>query len=83
MREKVSIKTLKDSAINKLRKQQEETVQLEDLDEENEDNFDKIYKGEVSKSGTAILPPKRTRRIPEQVDFDVKNSDDKSNDKHK
>ena len=80
---KVSIKTLKDSAINKLRKQQEETVQLEDLDEENEDNFDKIYKGEVSKSGTAILPSKRTRRIPEQVDFDVKNSDDKSNDKHK
>ena len=80
---KISIKTLKDSAINKLRKQQEETVQLEDLDEENEDNFDKIYKGEISKSGTAILPSKRTRRIPEQVDFDIKNSGDKDNDKHK
>ncbi len=44
---------------------QEESTELEDLEEEHEDNFDKIYKGEVSKSGTAILPSKRVRRIPE------------------
>ena len=79
---KVSIKTLEDSAINKLRKQQEETTELEELDDEHEDNFDKIYKGEISKSGTAILPSKRSRRIPEQVNFDTKSSDNKNNDKN-
>ena len=79
---KVSIKTLEDSAINKLRKQQEETTELEDLDDEHEDNFDKIYKGEISKSGTAVLPSKRSRRIPEQVNFDTKSSDNKNNDKN-
>ena len=62
---KVSIKNLEDSAINKLRKQQEETTEIEELEDISEDQFDKIYKGEVSKSGTAILPSKRVRRIPE------------------
>ena len=67
---KVSIKTLEDSAINKLRKQQEVVATMEELEEEEqEDSFDKIYKGEVSKSGTAILPSKRVRRIPEKVEF--------------
>ena len=70
---KITIKSLKESAINRLRKYQKETVGLEELDEENEDNFDKIYKGEVSKSGTAILPSKRTKRIPEKVNLDYKN----------
>ena len=79
---KVSIKTLEDSAINKLRKQQEETTELEELDGEHEDDFDKIYKGEISKSGTAVLPSKRSRRIPEQVNFDTKSSDNKNNDKN-
>ena len=65
---KVSIKTLEDSAINKLRKQQEVVASMEDLEEEQqEDSFDKIYKGEVSKSGTAILPSKRVRRIPDKM----------------
>ena len=80
---KVSIKTLEDSAINKPRKQQEETTELEEFDGEHEDNFDKIYKGEISKSGTAVLPSKRSRRIPEQVNFDTKSSDNKNNDKNK
>ena len=62
---KISIKTIEDSAINKLRMKQEESTELEDLEDEHEDSFDKIYKGEVSKSGTAILPSKRVRRIPE------------------
>tara|TARA_B100001750_G_scaffold100359_1_gene79437 strand:+ start:1354 stop:1818 length:465 start_codon:yes stop_codon:yes gene_type:complete len=65
---KVSVKTLEDSAINKLRKQQEESADVnQDLDDETEDDFDKIYKGEISKSGTAILPSKRLRRIPEKI----------------
>ena len=68
---KVSVKALQDSAINKLTKQQKESAELEDLDNEHEDNFDKIYKGEISKSGTAILPSKRTRRIPEKISLNL------------
>jgi len=64
---KVSIKTLEDSAINRLRKHQEATTELEELADERDDNFDQMYKGEISKSGTAILPSKRIRRIPEKI----------------
>ena len=70
---KISIKTLEESAINKLRKQQDVTSELEDLEDDYEDNFDKMYKGEVSKSGTAVLPSKRTRRIPEKANLNIKN----------
>ena len=55
------------SAINKLRKVQSESTELDDLEIDQDDDFDKIYKGEVSKSGTAILPSKRIRRIPEKI----------------
>ena len=65
---KISIKTLEDSAINKLRKIQNKPTELEDLEIEPEDDFDKIYKGEISKSGAAILPSKRIRKIPEKID---------------
>ena len=64
---KVTIKTLEDSAINKLRKQQEVSSLINETEEGQEDSFDKIYKGEVSKSGTAILPSKRIRRISEKI----------------
>tara|TARA_Y100000590_G_scaffold159441_1_gene182929 strand:+ start:1219 stop:1647 length:429 start_codon:yes stop_codon:yes gene_type:complete len=64
---KISIKTVEDSAINKLRKAQPEPTELEDLEVDQEDDFDKIYKGEISKSGAAILPSKRIRRIPEKI----------------
>lgn len=88
---KISIKTLEDSVINKLRKVQIQPTDLEDLEIEEEDNFDKIYKGEVSKSGTAILPSKRARRMPEkiitrhkaeneEIKKDIKQSDEKVKD---
>ena len=64
---KISIKTLEDSAINKLRKAQTEPTELEDLENDQDDSFDKIYKGEISKSGAAILPSKRVRKIPEKI----------------
>tara|TARA_Y100000590_G_scaffold982_1_gene1272 strand:+ start:1881 stop:2342 length:462 start_codon:yes stop_codon:yes gene_type:complete len=64
---KISIKTIEDSAINKLRKAQSQPQELEDLEVEQEDDFDKIYKGEISKSGAAILPSKRVRKIPEKI----------------
>ena len=49
---------------------------------EEEDNFDKIYKGEVSKSGTPVLPSKRTRRIPEKINPNYNNLKDKNEDKN-
>ena len=68
---KVSIKELEESAINKLRKQQENLAATGELeDDEYEDSFDKIYKGEVSKSGTAVLPSKRIRRVAEKSNID-------------
>ena len=76
---KISIKTIEDSAINKLRKIQSEPTELEDLEIEREDNFDKIYKGEISKSGAAILPSKRIRRIPEKIITNPKAEDEKKN----
>ena len=73
---KVSIKYLEDSAINRLRKQQEDTAAIEGLeDDEKEDSFDQMYKGEVSKSGAAILPSKRVRRIPDKSTFSSKTKD--------
>ena len=64
---KISIKTIEDAAINKLRKVQTQPTELEDLEIEQEDDFDKIYKGEISKSGAAILPSKRVRRLPDNI----------------
>jgi len=46
-------------ALDKFKSEQEET------EEETNDDFENLYKGQVSKSGVAILPSKRTRRIPE------------------
>ena len=79
---KVSLKKLKESTINKLRKYQKVTAELEETDDENEDNFDKIYKGEISKSGTAILPAKRTKRIPEKINPNYNNLKDRNEDKN-
>ena len=68
---KISIKTLEDLGIEKLRKNYEnKSEDLEDLAETHDDAFDKTYKGEVSKSGTAILPSKRAKRLPEKIKLD-------------
>jgi len=64
---KISIKTIEEAAINKLRKVQSEPTELEDLEIDTADDFDKIYKGEISKSGAAILPSKRARKMPEKI----------------
>ena len=83
---KISIKNLEDLAINKLREHQEEPVEVEDAGEgegNHGDDFHNTYKGEISKSGTAILPSKRVRRIPEKISLETPNSDDKLDDKKK
>jgi len=72
---KISLKTIEDSAINKLRKIKTEPKELEDLEIDSDDDFDKIYKGEISKSGAAILPSKRVRRMPEKIS-NVKDKND-------
>ena len=64
---KISLKVIEDSAINRLRKVKNEPKEVEDLEIDQDDDFDKIYKGEISKSGAAILPSKRIRRIPEKI----------------
>ena len=62
---KISVEELSKSAISRLRKEPDETFDQEEVEEEENDDFENLYKGQVSKSGVAILPSKRTRRIPE------------------
>jgi len=67
---KVLVKELEESAINKLRKhiEQDQDIGVSDQYETEGDGFEDIYKGEVSKSGVPILPSKRARRIPEKIE---------------
>ena len=62
---KIDIKEVEASAIKRLRKEPDESEEQEEIEEETNDDFENLYKGQVSKSGVAILPSKRTRRIPE------------------
>ena len=63
----VKVKDLIDSGVYKLRKHIEQVDDGEDLDEVVGDAFEYLYKGEVSKSGTPILPSKRARKVPEKI----------------
>ena len=65
---KVSVAELKETAINKLRKHVEQDASVSDQNESERDDFENIYKGEVSKSGVPILPSKRARKIPERIE---------------
>ena len=62
---KVLVEDLEKSAVQRLRKEPDEGLQQEETEEEENDEFENLYKGQVSKSGIAILPSKRTRKIPE------------------
>ena len=62
---KIPIEELERSAIKRLRKEPDQVEQLDETEEETNDDFENLYKGQISKSGVAILPSKRTRRIPE------------------
>ena len=62
---KIDVKEIEASAIKRLRKEPDELENQEETEEETNDDFEDLYKGQVSKSGVAILPSKRTRRIPE------------------
>ena len=65
--ENVKVPDLIESAVYKLRKHVEQVDDGTDEDEEVGDDFENLYKGEISKSGTPILPSKRARKIPEKI----------------
>tara|TARA_Y100000591_G_scaffold210433_1_gene182397 strand:- start:476 stop:976 length:501 start_codon:yes stop_codon:yes gene_type:complete len=62
---KIDVNEVEASAIKRLRKEPDESEEQEEIEEETNDDFENLYKGQVSKSGIAILPSKRTRRITE------------------
>ena len=64
-KENIKVSDLKDSAVYKLRKHVEQVDDTSLEDEEVGDDFENLYKGEISKSGTPILPSKRARKAPE------------------
>ena len=63
---KVDINELKKNAVLRLRKEPNESYEEIVEEEISNDDFEKQYKGEVSKSGVAILPSKRMRKAPIQ-----------------
>ena len=65
--ENIKVKDLVESAVYKLRKHIEQVDDLSEEDEDIGDDFENLYKGEISKSGTPILPSKRARKIPEKI----------------
>ena len=64
---KISVEELKKNAILRLRKEPDEALDEEETEEVTSDDFEKQYKGEVSKTGVAILPSKRVRKVPVQT----------------
>ena len=67
--ETIKVPDLTEAAVYKLRKHVE---QIDDVGEDEEDigdDFENLYKGEISKSGIPILPSKRARKIPEKIKF--------------
>jgi len=65
--DKVAVKDLESSAVYKLRKHVEQEDDTSEEDEMVGDDFENVYKGEVSKSGVPILPSKRARKIPQKI----------------
>ena len=65
--EKIKVSDLTESAVYKLRKHVEQVDDGVEDDEDIGDDFEYLYKGEISKSGTPILPSKRARKTPEKI----------------
>ena len=57
-------KTLETQTVDRAREHPEDAMEQEEYDAPEGDAFEEIYKGEVSKSGQAILPSKRSRKVP-------------------
>ena len=63
----IKVPDLTESAVFKLRKHVEQVDDGSEEDEEIGDDFESLYKGEISKSGVPILPSKRARKAPEKI----------------
>ena len=74
--ENIKVPDLIESAIYKLRKHVEQVDDGSEEDEEIGDDFENLYKGEISKSGTPILPSKRARKIPERIQVSKEDLDE-------
>ena len=79
-------KTLETQTVDRAREHPEDAMEQEEYDAPEGDAFEEIYKGEVSKSGQAILPSKRSRKVPtpsmkanDVTDEDDDFSDDNTN----
>ena len=66
-KENIKVPDLTESAVYKLRKHVEQVDDGAEDDEDVGDDFENLYKGEISKSGTPILPSKRARKAPEKI----------------
>ncbi len=65
--ETIKVPDLTDAAVYKLRKHVEQVDDVSEDEEDIGDDFESLYKGEISKSGVPILPSKRARKIPEKI----------------
>ena len=65
--ENIKVPDLTESAVYKLRKHVEQVDDGAEADEDIGDDFENLYKGKISKSGTPILPSKRARKTPEKI----------------
>ena len=65
--ENVKVQDLTEAAVYKLRKHVEQVDEGAEDDEDIGDDFESLYKGEISKSGAPILPSKRARKTPEKI----------------
>ena len=63
----IKVPDLTESAVYKLRKHVEQVDEGTEDDEDVGDDFENLYKGEISKSGTPILTSKRARKAPEKI----------------
>ena len=65
--ETIKVPDLTDAAVYKLRKHVEQIDDTTEDEDDIGDDFENLYKGEISKSGVPILPSKRARKIPEKI----------------
>ena len=65
--ETIKVPDLTNAAVYKLRKHVEQVDDSSEDEDDIGDDFENLYKGEISQSGVPILPSKRARKIPEKI----------------
>ena len=74
--ENIKVSDLEESAVYKLRRHVEQVDDSSQEDDDIGDDFESLYKGEISKSGAPILPSKRARKIPEKIQVSKEDLDE-------